>query len=180
MKLPKIRVATYRLTPYTEEHDALTVVWLNRPDIVETFGLSRSVTRESHRRWVESAKGVLIWAVVDGKSDHCANVLLHLNENNRSGYFQIYVGDPVRRGLGLGTAALRATLKIGFTELGLHRIWLHTIQGNDAAVRIYRKAGFVFEGKERDAIFRDGKFFYQCRWSMLAREWLSQNEAQVQ
>ena len=179
MKTPTVQAEPYCMTPYSDVHDKLTVEWLNRPDIVASFGISRSVTKESHRRWVDSSEGVLIWAVVDKKSAHCANVLLHLNDRNRSGYFQIYVGNPAWRGQGIGTAVLRATLTTGFGQLGLHRIWLHTLQGNEAAENLYRKAGFVCEGKERDAVLRDGKFYHQLRWSIFEREWNKQQSSKL-
>ena len=171
MKTPSLAAGGNRLLPYGAEHDAATVTWLNRPDLVADFGLSRRVSVASHRRWVDSAANTLIWALIDDRACHVGNALLHLNDNNRSGYFQIYIGDTTARGRGLATNVVHAVLHHGFLGAGLHRIWLHTIEGNEAAERLYAKAGFVFEGKERDAVMRDGGFLHQSRWSILESEW---------
>ena len=160
-----------RLRPYGPEHDAATVVWLNSGELRSTFGFQGVITLESHRRWVEAAKDVRIWAIVDGRDLHCGNTLLHVNARHRSAYFQIYIGEPRARGKGIGDAALCLALERAFDHLALHRVWLHTFGDNVAAESLYRKRGFILEGIERDAILTDGGFVTQNRWSMLAEEW---------
>ena len=160
-----------RLLPYAPEHDAQTIAWLNSEDLRATFGLSQPATCDSHRKWVEGAVDVLVWALSDGTGTHCGNVLVHVNLRHRSGYFQIYIGRAASRGQGLGRSALAAVLAHVFGAAGLHRVWLHTLPGNTAAEVLYRRAGFVAEGEERDAIWRDGKFASQTRWSILEPEW---------
>jgi RimJ/RimL family protein N-acetyltransferase len=46
----------------------------------------------------------------------------------------------------------------GFTKLGLHRVFLTASSDNPGALKAYEKAGFVFEGRMKDAFFRTGKF----------------------
>jgi RimJ/RimL family protein N-acetyltransferase len=160
-----------RIVPYGPEHDQQTVEWLNGAELRETFGLSRSITRETHRHWLEHSRDVLIWAIMEKEVSHCGNVLLHCAWTHRSAYFQIYLGNPLSRGHGVGSKVLRAVTTYTFGELGLHRIWLHTLNGNAQAERMYRGAGFELEGTEREAILRDGVFHSQSRWSLLAHEW---------
>lgn len=160
-----------KLVPYTREHDARTVEWLNSLDLRSTFGLSQRVTIASHRAWVEQAGEVLLWAVLDRDLLHQGNVLLHLNKRHRNAYFQIYLGNPLARGRGLGSDALTVTLDLAFTELRLNRVWLHTLPDNAAAEALYRSAGFVQEGLERESVFRDGGYMSQFRWSLLTHEW---------
>ena len=49
-------------------------------------------------------------------------------------------------------------LRYGFEELGLHRIYLRAIEGNERAVKSYENAGFVKEGFLRDDVVIDGKY----------------------
>ena len=160
-----------RLIPYGPEHDEQTVQWLNRSELRETFGISRAITLESHRRWLDSSPDVLIWAILDRRRAYLGNTLLHCNWPHCSAYFQIYLGDLDARGRGVGSIALNGVLTYAFSELGLHRIWLHTLPGNTRAERMYESAGFVREGIERDAILRNALFHSQSRWSLLAPEW---------
>lgn len=159
------------LSPYASQHDRQTVAWLNTEELRNTFGITRDVTLESHRGWIEAAKDTLAWAIVVAEGRHCGNVLLHCNLSHRSAYFQIYLGDPTVRGRGIGKCVLAAILDHAFAALALHRIWLHTLAGNKAAERLYCGAGFVEEGLERESILRAGRFENQRRWSILADEW---------
>lgn len=163
------------LIAYEARHDRKTVDWLNSADLQSTFGLLRTVTEATHRSWIEANRDTLIWAIVDSASCHVGNVLLKVTERHRSGYFQIYIGEQSARGQGLGRQALMATLSRAFTQLGLHRVWLHTFPGNQAAESLYSKYGFVLEGTERDALLRNGAFVSQRRWSLLENEWRAAN-----
>lgn len=159
------------LVAYEPKHDKRTVNWLNSADLRSTFGLNSMVTEESHRSWVEDNYDTLIWAIVDPCGQHVGNVLLKVTERHRSGYFQIYIGERSARGRGLGEKVLKISLRWAFEQLGLHRVWLHTFQNNVVAEKLYNKHGFVFEGTEREALFWEGCYVSQRRWSLLAHEW---------
>jgi RimJ/RimL family protein N-acetyltransferase len=161
------------LVPYESSHDARTVAWLNSDELRRTFGLSRDISIQSHRRWVSSVGDTLIWAILDGGTDHCGNTLLHCQPRHRSAYFQIYIGESAARGKGIGRATLDLVLAEAFGTLDIHRVWLHTLIDNHAAESLYQSAGFVDEGIERDCLLRDGIFTSQRRWSLLEGEWIS-------
>jgi len=44
------------------------------------------------------------------------------------------------------------------------------------AERLYVKQGFTLEGTERDALFHDGSYISQRRWSLLKYEWHEYND----
>ena len=171
MKAAELKAKGVMLAPYAQEHDRQTVLWLNTEELRNAFGITQKVTLESHRSWIEAAKDTVAWAIITPERGHCGNTLLHCNPRHRSAYFQIYLGDPAARGQGIGTAALRAVLHHAFTALSLHRVWLHTLHGSESAERLYRAAGFVEEGLERESILRRDRFDSQRRWSILAPEW---------
>ncbi|MFZ4808751.1 MAG: GNAT family N-acetyltransferase [Hyphomicrobiaceae bacterium] len=58
-----------------------------------------------------------------------------------------------------------------FKHCGLHRVGLVTLANNTAAIALYTKLGFVEEGREREAIFRDGRFQNLVAMGLLGREW---------
>lgn len=177
MSTRTLQAAGVSLLPYAPRHDAKTVEWLNAPDIRRTFGISHAVTPASHRAWIDAARDTLVWAITDAGGAHCGNVLLHRNARHRSAYFQIYIGEPAMRAKGLGRAALELVLEHAFSELGLHRVWLHTFPDNAPAEHLYAQAGFVAEGIERESILREGTFLGQRRWSLLAQEWRARSGA---
>jgi len=58
-----------------------------------------------------------------------------------------------------------------FTRLALHRVALTVFEFNERAIRAYQKCGFVVEGRARQAIFRDGRFWDEIHMSILLEEW---------
>ncbi len=77
-------------------------------------------------------------------------------------------------GRGYGTEAVRVVVSYGFRELGLHRIQLNVYSFNDRAIAAYRKAGFVEEGRQREAIQHDGVWYDIVMMSILDHEWRAQ------
>ena len=142
------------VVPYTSEHDEKTVGWLNSADIQATFGRRPALSLDSHRRWVLAATDTRIWAILGPAGQHVGNVLLKINER-----------------LGLGERAFLSVLKAAYEGHSLHRVWLHTFAENVRAEALYQKYGFVLEGVEREALWMDGTYVSQRRWSLLANEW---------
>jgi hypothetical protein len=58
-----------------------------------------------------------------------------------------------------------------FESLGLHRIALAVFEFNERAIRSYRRVGFRVEGRAREAIWRDGRWWDEIQMSVLAEEW---------
>ncbi|MBV9794096.1 MAG: GNAT family N-acetyltransferase [Actinobacteria bacterium] len=74
-------------------------------------------------------------------------------------------------GRGYGTDAMRVIVAYGFRELGLHRIALTVAPFNAAGVRAYEKAGFTEEGRHREAVWHDGRWYDEVLMSVLEQEW---------
>jgi RimJ/RimL family protein N-acetyltransferase len=55
--------------------------------------------------------------------------------------------------------------------LNLHRVWLHVYEFNPRAVRVYEKVGFRHEGRLRQAIFHDGRYWDTLVMGLLHAEW---------
>jgi RimJ/RimL family protein N-acetyltransferase len=58
-----------------------------------------------------------------------------------------------------------------FTHLRLHRVALTVFEYNERAIRSYRKCGYVVEGRSREAVFREGRYWDEIHMSVLAEEW---------
>src|SRR4029077_15899230 len=70
-----------------------------------------------------------------------------------------------------GTEATQLMLDHAFGTLGLHRIALTVFEFNERAIRAYRKCGFVIEGRSRESIWRDGRWWDEIGMSVLSNEW---------
>jgi RimJ/RimL family protein N-acetyltransferase len=96
-----------------------------------------------------------------------------LDADNGSAMFHITIGEKDAWGLGLGSEATALMLEHAFERLGLHRVALSVFSFNERAIRAYRKAGFVVEGRSRQSIWRDGRYWDELQMSMLDSDWTS-------
>ena len=58
-----------------------------------------------------------------------------------------------------------------FETLNLHRIGLSVFSFNERAIRSYQSCGFVMEGRAREAIWRDGRWWDEISMSVLQSDW---------
>ena len=100
-----------------------------------------------------------------------------LDGDNGSTLFHITIGERDAWGKGYGTEAAELMVTHAFTRLALHRVALTVFEFNERAIRSYEKSGFVMEGRARQAIFRDGRFWDEIHMSILLDEWEARNRA---
>ena len=78
---------------------------------------------------------------------------------------------PVHRGQGKGTETVRLLEYLGFSELGLHRLWGARSPANEASGRTLRKAGMIEEGTIRGHLYTRGAWRDSVVHSVLADEY---------
>lgn len=62
------------------------------------------------------------------------------------------------RGKGFARTIYSAIFQIAFNVWGMNRVWLLVLESNKIAYELYKKVGFIEEGKYRMAVFKNGKF----------------------
>jgi RimJ/RimL family protein N-acetyltransferase len=65
---------------------------------------------------------------------------------------------------GYGPEAIKWTVKFAFKKAGLHRVGLEVYEYNTKALKVYGDLGFVNEGRARDALWYDGKWWIKFIW----------------
>lgn len=98
-----------------------------------------------------------------------------ISNTNKSGEYFIFIGDKKYWGKGIGTEVSKLIVKKAFEELGLNRIMLTVSVPNVGGVKAYERAGFVLEGRFREAAFRNGEFHDKLVMSILKSEWMENN-----
>lgn len=89
---------------------------------------------------------------------------------NQSATLAIILG-PEFHGRGYGTDAVRLTLRYGFLQLGLNRVELRTWAFNTRGIAAYANAGFVEEGRLREAVFFNGRRHDEVIMAILRDDW---------
>jgi RimJ/RimL family protein N-acetyltransferase len=172
-----------KLRPHTEADLPNYVTWLNDPEVTEFTAMeSGGATLEGEQEWLARISSPECrdrnWAI-EACGRHVGNCALHLDGDARTAGFGIIIGDKTAWNKGYGTAALREVLRIGFEEMGLHRIHLHAFVGNARGIRCYEKAGFQREGVLREARFKRGRWVDVVTMAILRDEWKARRAGQA-
>jgi len=96
-----------------------------------------------------------------------------LDPDNGSVTYHVTIGERDAWGRGLGTETTELMLDHAFEKLGLHRVGLTVFAFNERAIRAYEKAGFRVEGRLREAVRRDGRFWDEVAMGVLRDEWVT-------
>ncbi len=139
------------------------IKWRNSESVRKNFIYQELFTRQSHENWiktkVETGEVVqFIICITSGDMPVGSVYLRDIDMHHRKAEYGIFIGEDSARGHGIGTASCKLALKYAFEELGLNRVYLRALAGNEAAIRSYEKAGFVKEGLLREDVCINGKF----------------------
>ncbi len=101
----------------------------------------------------------------------CGCVGLGCDREHSHAELGYWIGVPYW-GRGYATEAARRVLAFGFSHFGLHRIASRHFASNPASGRVLQKIGMKYEGRRREAFFKQGRGFEDSlEYGLLSREW---------
>lgn len=114
---------------------------------------------EGTRAWLEKGgpDDLHVVAMLEDRLVGSASLLRQGGRRRHVADLAIGVHDEAQ-GIGVGRALMHALTDAADRWLDLRRIELTVFADNEAAVRLYRRFGFVEEGRLRDYAFRDGTY----------------------
>ena len=84
--------------------------------------------------------------------------LSDIDWKNRCAETSIRLTKKAPKRKGIGTDALKSLVDYAFNELNLHRVYATIIDNNDISKKLHQKCGYVVEGTQKDAIYKNGKY----------------------
>jgi ribosomal-protein-serine acetyltransferase len=134
-------------------------------------GFAQRFIRESVGSWADRRAFDFTVRTQDDLDRHIGNVSVwQTSQQNSTGEVGYWIrSDETSKGY--GTEAAAAVVKIGFEELGFHKVVLRIAVGNIGSERIATKIGFTLEGILRDEVKVGDEWLDHTAWSMLSPEW---------
>jgi RimJ/RimL family protein N-acetyltransferase len=151
--------------------------WYRDPELAR---LSRYQTQPMDRDEIEHffrsrllSPDAFAYAIHERSSERLVGLATfsNLDPDNGSALFHITIGERDAWGQGMGSEATTLMVGHAFEVLGLHRVGLSVFAFNLRAIHAYERAGFRPEGRLREAIWRDGRFWDEIQMGLLADEW---------
>lgn len=165
------------LRPVDEGDLSLFARWMNDGEVTYyMFTGQRPATRaqigEEVRRQVESPVNT-VFTVEERPSGLAIGVagLYDIHPTARKAEFRVLIGEKRCWNKGYGTEVTELLTFYGFDRLNLNRVWLGVIDENAGAVRAYQKAGFRVEGRLREELYRNSRYYDSIRLSILRSEY---------
>jgi RimJ/RimL family protein N-acetyltransferase len=157
----------------------LFVAWINDPDVRQGLELYLPMSEAKEEKWFEEmlkrpeeTQPLTIEAREGDQWVKIGNLgLFGIHSRARSAEVGIMIGNKDYWNKGYGTEAMKLLLKHGFETLNLNRIMLRVYTSNPRAIRCYEKAGFVHEGRMRQAMYIDGNYVDVLIMGVVRNEW---------
>ncbi|UCC16212.1 MAG: GNAT family N-acetyltransferase [Dehalococcoidales bacterium] len=156
--------------------------WFNDPEVTQYLGMYLPMTEMAEEKFIEdlgsatAGKRVMfvIEAVEDTDKKPIGSIgLSNIHPKDHHAVFGIAIGEKDYWSKGYGTEAARLIIRYGFEQLNLHRINSFAIAFNERSLRLHLRVGFKEEGREREAIFRNGAYHDHVVFGLLRTEWLA-------
>jgi RimJ/RimL family protein N-acetyltransferase len=154
--------------------------WVNDPEVTHHLTLYLPMSVVDEENWFDSlskrdqAEKPLAIEVRNGDGwkmiGNCG--VFGIDPISRLGELGIMIGEKDEWDKGYGTATMRLLLRHCFDTLNLNRVYLHVYAENVRGKRAYEKAGFVEEGRLREAVYKRGKYDDVIVMSVLRSEWI--------
>jgi len=155
------------------------VRWFNDPEVTEDLQSHSPMSLAEEEAWFEQmltrqldervrvieARVAENWVTIG----NCG--FFNIDWRCHSAELGIVIGEKTFWNQGYGTESMRLMLKYGFETLNLNRIMLDVYETNPRAIRCYEKAGFVLEGRKRQAMYKNGSYCDVLIMSVLRDEW---------
>ncbi len=169
-----------RLRAIEREDIPRFVHWLNDRDVTCFLLLNSPLSTAMEEKWFErqltippnEGQVLAIEVLQESQWVHIGNTGLHnVDPVSRSAEFGIFIGEKEYWNKGFGSEAVRLTLKHGFEDLNLNRIYLNVYANNPRAIKAYEKSGFVREGVLRQGVYKNGNYLDLVIMSVLRSDW---------
>jgi len=116
-------------------------------------------------------QSLTLGAEVSQTGELAGDIILFWHSEEHAGGEIGYVFNPSLGGRGYATEAVTMMLRLGFEELGIHRIIARIDERNDPSVRLARRVGMRQEARLVENEFFKGEWSTELDFAMLAAEW---------
>lgn len=151
-------------------------IWRNQHELIDMLGAPfRFINSDVDVKWYEDymeSRGNTVRCAIVAENDKILGLisLTNIDFINRSAQLHIMIGLEENQNKGLGTFALSEMLAHAFYNMNLERVELTVLESNKRARHMYEKAGFVLEGRKRNALYKNGEFVDMMMYSILKNE----------
>ncbi|MFT3738661.1 MAG: GNAT family protein [Breznakibacter sp.] len=144
-----------RLERFERSDFARLINWVDSEDSMVRFSgpiFSYPITDEQLEKYINAGNRLVYKAIHTGLGEVVGHAELNnIDHKNKSARIcRVLVGDKHHRNKGFGRMIIKELVRVGFSDLQLHRLDLGVFDFNHQAIKCYRDCGFEIEGLLKD------------------------------
>lgn len=152
------------------------VKWLNNPAV--SIFVGEEPDKKTHLkketewfdRYVKNRQKKFFTIYVDSQPIGFMG-LSDISVRSKNANIFIAIGEDDYRGKGWGEKSLAWLLDFAFKELDFHKVNLGVVDANIPAIKLYKKMGFMIEGKMKDEVFIKNKWHTMLSMAIFKKDW---------
>ena len=154
-----IRGRTVRLRPVEESDYPLFHRWMNDPEVWRYMDYELPFTLADVRDDIERSRSEgQPFTILVGEQAIGRIGLNQFRDRDRICALYMFIGEQGSWGHGFARDAVMTLVDYAFDRMDLNLIELWSLADNDRALRMYRRCGFVEEGRLRERSFKEGRW----------------------
>jgi RimJ/RimL family protein N-acetyltransferase len=155
--------------------------WFNDTEVTQYLSMYLPMTEMAEEKFIEelgttmmsSTAMFVIEAIENDTTRPIGTIGLdRINNKDHNATFGIAIGEKDYWSKGYGTEAASLLIRYGFEQLNLHRISSVAYSFNERSIRLHKKVGFTEEGRQREAQYKNGKYYDHVVFGILKEDWL--------
>jgi UDP-4-amino-4,6-dideoxy-N-acetyl-beta-L-altrosamine N-acetyltransferase len=146
--------------------------WRNHEGVRRWMYSDHLISKKEHLRFIDGLRDDsrnYFWKVEDQDGGIGVISLNKIDLKNKNAYLGIYANPDCPK-KGAGKILIDLLKRLCFEIVKLHSLRLEVIEGNNRAVRFYRKMGFRREGRLKEFVFKEGQWRDVIVMAMIDRE----------
>ena len=158
--------------------------WANDREVTRFLMIRYPMSRGDEEKWLSESSGKngfehgVRLAIETKDGTHIDVTGLHnVSPEDRCAELGIMIGDKSFWSNGYGTDAIVTLLRFAFDQMNLHRVGLGVFPFNERGMACYLKCGFTEEGRNRENLYRDGRYHDVIRMGILRDEFEQLHDA---
>jgi len=169
------------LRPVKRSDISYFLKWFNDMEVTQYLMMYLPLTEMAEEKWIEEMAGgdsagkdahFVIETIGSDTNIPVGIIGLHgINPKDHNAMFGIVIGEMDYWSKGYGAEATRLLLNYGFQQLNLHRIGSAAFAFNERSIKLHKRVGFIEEGRQRQAMFKNGEFHDIVEFGLLRDEW---------
>lgn len=90
--------------------------------------------------------------------------------------YGILIADDESRGKGYGTLSTKLIVDYAFKVLGMHKVTAEVLSENVPSLAMFKKCGFSIDGRLRDDVYKNNRYYDVLSLSILSSDHLENND----